>query len=83
MIERGLDYDLTEPVRFNGEPRITTALKNDIKFLPDFIMEDVCGFFQPKKGGISMLHTQTVWKGQLDLIRKVMANNKNHHTNIK
>jgi hypothetical protein len=49
VLERGLKDDWQELVRFYGGPQINAALKNEIKYLPDFIIEDVCGYFNLKQ----------------------------------
>lgn len=48
IIERGNKDDWKEMVRFYGKPRVIKALKSEIKYLPDYIIEDVCGYFDVK-----------------------------------
>lgn len=46
IIERGDKDDWKELVRFYGKPRVITALKSEIKYLPDYIIGDVCDYFE-------------------------------------
>jgi hypothetical protein len=49
VIERGDKEELEEMVRFYGKPRVTNALKFELTYLPDYIIDEVCGYFNLKK----------------------------------
>ena len=49
IIERGDKSEWQEIVRFYGKPEVIAALKNEIVFLPDYSIEDVCTYFDLKK----------------------------------
>jgi hypothetical protein len=49
VIERGSKEEWNEVVHFYGESRVNNALKKEIKYLPDYIIDDVCGYFKLKK----------------------------------
>jgi uncharacterized protein DUF6922 len=49
VIERGVKDDWQELVHFYGKKMITEALKNEIKYLPDYAIENVCKYFKLKK----------------------------------
>ena len=59
-------------IRLLETPEIITALKDEIKFLPDNIIKEVSRYFNFPKSVVGMLHKETVAKGILDLIRKLM-----------
>ncbi len=45
IIERGDDNDWQEITRFYGEEKIVNALRNEIVFLPDYSIGDVCKYY--------------------------------------
>lgn len=49
VIERGNADDWQEMLRFYGQSKITNALLHEIKYLPDFSIEDVCNYFNLRK----------------------------------
>lgn len=49
VIERGTKEEWEEMIRFYGKPAIITALKEEIKFLPDYIMDEVSSYFNIPK----------------------------------
>jgi hypothetical protein len=49
VLERGTQEDLNEIIRFYGKPKIINALRNEIKFLPDYVIQDVTRYFDIKK----------------------------------
>lgn len=49
VIERGTEEEWEEVVRFYGETKIVRALTTEIKYLPDYIIDDVCSYFNLKK----------------------------------
>lgn len=49
VLERRTRQDWQELVHFYGEAQVINALKTDIKYLPDYIIDDVCGYFNLKK----------------------------------
>jgi len=48
IIERGDNADWQEITRFYGEEKIVNALKNEIVFLPEYSIEDVCKYYRLK-----------------------------------
>ena len=53
IIERGDKEDWNELVRYYGKPKVIQALKSEIKYLPDYIIDDVCGYFDLQKEAIA------------------------------
>jgi len=49
VIERGNKEEWKELLRYYGESEVIKALKSEIKYLPDYAIEDVCNYFQLKK----------------------------------
>ena len=49
VLERGTKEDVNEIIRFYGKPKIVNALRNEIKFLPDYAIQDVARYFDIKK----------------------------------
>jgi hypothetical protein len=49
IIERGNKEDWEELIRFYGREKVINALKNEIPFLADYAIEDVCHYFTIKK----------------------------------
>jgi hypothetical protein len=49
VVERGDSEERKELIRYYGEPKVIKALKSEIKYLPDFAIEDVCSYFKLKK----------------------------------
>ena len=42
VLERGTPEEWAEMIRFYGETRVIDVLKKELKFLPDYAIEDVC-----------------------------------------
>ncbi|MFT4022791.1 MAG: hypothetical protein QM664_03280 [Flavihumibacter sp.] len=49
VIERGRQSDWQEMLRFYGHANIINALLHEIKYLPDFAIEDACNYFNLRK----------------------------------
>ena len=49
VLERGNKTEWEELIHFYGKRQVTNALKKDIKYLPDYALEDVCSYFNLKK----------------------------------
>jgi hypothetical protein len=49
VLERGTKEDVNEIIRFYGKPKVVNALRNEIKFLPDYAIQDVTRYFDIKK----------------------------------
>lgn len=45
VIERGTPNHWNEMIRFYGESIVINAIKNEIVFLPDFAIKEVCAYF--------------------------------------
>ena len=48
VIERGTEQEWKELIRYYSEQTVISTLKNDIKFLPDYSINDVCHYFKLK-----------------------------------
>lgn len=49
VLERGTKEEWEELIRFYSESRVIATLKNDIKFLPDYAIDEVCKYFKIHK----------------------------------
>lgn len=49
VIERGSQKDWEEMLCFYSRPKVVNALLHEIKYLPDFAIEDVCNYFNLRK----------------------------------
>ncbi|MBX3238897.1 MAG: hypothetical protein KIT80_08965 [Chitinophagaceae bacterium] len=49
VIERGNADDWQEMLDFYGQANIVNALLHEIKYLPDFAIEDACNYFNLRK----------------------------------
>jgi len=52
ILERGDKDDWKELVRYYGKPKAIQALKSE-KYLPDYIIDEVCGYFDLQKEAIA------------------------------
>lgn len=64
VLERGTKQEWEEIVRFYGKPRIITALKEEIKFLPDYTIEATSSYFNIKKEEMACYVRRQLRKGQ-------------------
>src|SRR5688500_8879985 len=64
VLERGTKQEWGEIIRFYGTPKIVTALKNEIKFLPDYILEEVSIYFGVRKEEMACVIRKGARKGQ-------------------
>lgn len=49
VIERGNPQEWAEMIRFYSEPKVIHALRNEIVFLADYAIEEVCAYFPLRK----------------------------------
>ena len=49
VIERGNKDQWREMVQYYGKSKVIKALKSEINYLPDYAIDDVCGYFKIKK----------------------------------
>lgn len=49
VIERGSTEHWAEMIRFYGESFVRSAVKNEIPFLADYAIEEVCAYFSLRK----------------------------------
>lgn len=49
IVERGSPSEWEELIRFYGKEKVINALKNEIVFLPNYAIEEVCNYFNFKK----------------------------------
>lgn len=45
VLERGNDEEYEELIRFYGKESVVRALKNEIKYFPDYILERITQYF--------------------------------------
>jgi len=64
VLERGTKQEWEEIIRFYGTPKIVTALKEEIKFLPDYILEEVSIYFGVRKEEMACVIRKEARKGQ-------------------
>lgn len=64
VLERGTKEEWQELIRFYGESKVIAALKTDIKFLPDYAIEEVCKYFNLKKEELACYVRKQSRKGQ-------------------
>ncbi len=64
VLERGTKEEWEEIIRFYGKDRIIGLLKNEIKFLPDYIIEEVSTHFNIKKADMACHIKTELRKGQ-------------------
>jgi hypothetical protein len=53
IIERGNKEDWNELVQYYGKPKVIKALESEINYLPDYIIDDVCGYFDLQKEALA------------------------------
>jgi hypothetical protein len=49
VIERGNKDQWKEMLKYYGESKVIKVLKSEIKYLPDYAIDDVCDYFKMKK----------------------------------
>jgi hypothetical protein len=49
VLERGNSEEWAEMIHFYGEDKVINALKNEIVFLADYAIEEVCAYFPLRK----------------------------------
>lgn len=49
VLERGTKEEWKGLIRFYSEAKVIATLKNDIKFLPDYAIDEVCKYFKLHK----------------------------------
>ncbi|MFN4315304.1 MAG: DUF6922 domain-containing protein [Chitinophagaceae bacterium] len=64
VLERGTKEEWEEIIRFYGAPKIHTALKEEIKFLPDYIINSVSSYFNIRKEEMACYIRKQLRKGQ-------------------
>jgi hypothetical protein len=64
VLERGTKEEWEELIRFYGKPAVIAALKTDIKFLPDYTIEEVCKYFNLQKEELACYVRKQLRKGQ-------------------
>jgi hypothetical protein len=63
VIERGNKDEWNEMIRFYGEDRVINALKKEIKYLPDYIIPDVCSYFDLKQEELACFARKQLRRG--------------------
>ena len=63
VLERGTKEEWKELIIFYGEPKVLKALKEEIVFLPDYIMDEVSSFFNLKKEDLACYSRKLLRKG--------------------
>lgn len=64
VLERGTKGEWEEIIHFYGKDEIIALLKNEIKFLPDYIIEDVSTYFKIRKSEMVCYTRKQLRKGQ-------------------
>lgn len=49
VIERGTKEEWEEIINFYGRKKVVNTLKNEIKYLPDYAVDDICEYFGLEK----------------------------------
>ena len=63
VLERGTKQECEEIVRFYGKRKITVALKDEIKYLPDYIIDSVSSYFNIRKEDMACYTRKQLRKG--------------------
>lgn len=63
VLERGNNEEWQEVIRFYGNDTIINALKSEIKYLPDYIIDKVCGYFNLQQGELACYTRKQSRKG--------------------
>src|SRR5689334_5715414 len=63
VIERGDKVEWNEMIRYYGRPKVLKALKKQIKYLPDYAIEDVCNYFDLKREELACYERTQSQKG--------------------
>jgi hypothetical protein len=64
VLERGTQTEWEELIRFYGLPKILEALRQEIKFLPDYTIERIADYFELPKEQMACFIRQRSRKGQ-------------------
>ena len=64
VLERGTKEEWKELIRFYSEPKIIKALKEEIKYLPDYIIDEVTSYFNLRKDDLACYKRKQLRRGQ-------------------
>ncbi len=64
VLERGTKEEWEEIIRFYSSPVIITALKEEIKFLPDHTINEVSNYFNIRKEDLACYVRKQLRRGQ-------------------
>ena len=64
VLERGTKEEWEEIIRFYGKPAVIKALKEEIKFLPDYTIDAVSNYFKIGKEEMACYIRKQLRKGQ-------------------
>ncbi|MEO8405757.1 MAG: hypothetical protein ABI480_14210 [Chitinophagaceae bacterium] len=64
VLERGTKEEWEEIIRYYGKPKIIAALKEEIKFLPDYTIDAVSSYFNIRKEDMACYVRTQLRKGQ-------------------
>jgi hypothetical protein len=63
VLERGTDEEYQELIRFYGEAKIVNALRNEILFLPDYILDRITTYFKLRKEELKCYERKQLRRG--------------------
>lgn len=63
VLERGTKTEWDELTRFYGKPKIIHALKEEIKFLPDYTIDTISSYFSIGKEDMACYKRRQLRKG--------------------
>lgn len=64
MLERGTKDEWKELIGFYGEPKIITALTKEIKYLPDYAIDEVTRYFNLRQEDLACYVRKQSRRGQ-------------------
>lgn len=64
VLERGTKQEWEEIIRFYSKEKIVSILKEEIKFLPDYIIDEVSTYFKIRKEEMACYVRKQLRKGQ-------------------
>ena len=63
VVERGTDEEIEELIRFYGKAKVINALKKDIKYLPDYVVDKVTHYFNIQKEELACYERKQLRRG--------------------
>jgi hypothetical protein len=63
VISRGNDSEWVEVIRFYGRTKVIRVLKTEINYLPDYVIDRVCNYFNLKREELACYERKQSRKG--------------------